>query len=178
MEREILYGTVAAVIFQNPENGYTVLRLKSQDDEQITVVGTIPMTAVGERLAVTGHWTAHASYGKQFEAELLERYMPESRNEILSYLSSRAVKGIGEKTAQRIVAAFGEKSLDVLEHNPELLAQVPGISRAKAAEMSESFKRQVGMRRLIEFMAAHHLPAALAVRLYRAYGEEEKAGCG
>lgn len=172
MEREILYGTVAAVIFQNPENGYTVLRLKSQDDEQITVVGTIPMTAVGERLAVTGHWTAHASYGKQFEAELLERYMPESRNEILSYLSSRAVKGIGEKTAQRIVAAFGEKSLDVLEHNPELLAQVPGISRAKAAEMSESFKRQVGMRRLIEFMAAHHLPAALAVRLYRAYGEE------
>lgn len=171
MEQEILYGAVSAVIFQNPENGYTVLRLKTQDGETVTVVGTIPMTAVGERLAVTGRWTAHASYGRQFEAEILERYMPESRDEILSYLSSRAVKGVGEKTAQRIVAAFGERSLDVMENDPDRLAQVPGISASKAREISENFKRQVGMRRLIEFLAAHHLPAALALRLYRAYGE-------
>ena len=80
MEQEILYGTVAAIIFQNQENGYTVLRLRSQDDEMITVVGTIPMTVVGERLAITGRWTSHASYGRQFEAELLERLMPESRD--------------------------------------------------------------------------------------------------
>ena len=66
MDHEILYGAVAAIIFQNPENGYTVLRFKTQDGEMVTVVGTIPMTAVGERLAVTGHWTAHASYGRQF----------------------------------------------------------------------------------------------------------------
>lgn len=132
MDHEILYGAVAAIIFQNPENGYTVLRFKTQDGEMVTVVGTIPMTAVGERLAVTGHWTAHASYGRQFEAEVLERYMPESRDEILAYLSSRVIKGIGEKTAQRIVAAFGSESLDVLEHDPERLATLPGISRSKA----------------------------------------------
>ncbi len=171
MEQEILCGTVAAVVFQNQENGYTVLRLKSQDGELVTVVGTIPMTVAGERLSITGHWTSHASYGRQFEAELLERLMPESTGEILAYLSSRAVKGIGEKTAQRIVTAFGEKSLDVIENEPEKLAQVPGISASKAREISESFRRQVGMRRLIEFLSAHRLPAELAMRLYRSYGE-------
>ena len=171
MEQEILYGAVKTVVFQNPENGYTVLRLLTQDGETVTVVGTIPMTAVGERLSITGHWTAHASYGKQFEAELLERFLPESRSEILAFLSSRAVKGVGEKTAQRIVAAFGEKSLEVLENEPELLAQVPGISLSKAREISDNFRRQVGMRRLMEFLAGYHLPAALALRLYRAYGE-------
>ncbi len=171
MEQELLYGTVVAVIFQNQENGYTVLRLRTQDDEQITVVGTIPMTVVGERLAVTGRWTAHPSYGRQFEADLLERLMPETGEEILAYLSSHAVRDIGEKTAQRIVSAFGSASLDVLENDPERLAQVPGISLSKAKKMSESFRRQVGMRRLMEFLSAHHLPAELAIRLYRAYGE-------
>lgn len=171
MEQEMLCGTVAAIVFQNQENGYTVLRLRSQDGELVTVVGSIPMTVVGERLSITGRWTNHASYGRQFEAELLERLMPETSEEILAYLSSRAVKGVGEKTAQRIVAAFGSHSLDVMENEPEKLAQLPGISQSKAREISESFRRQVGMRRLIEFLAAHHLPAELAMRLYRAYGE-------
>ena len=171
MEQEILYGTVKAVVFQNPENGYTVLRLRSQDEEDVTVVGTIPMTVIGERLAITGRWTSHASYGRQFEAELLERLMPETSEEILAYLSSRAVKGIGGRTAAKIVAAFGSSSLDILENEPEKLASISGISRAKALEMSESFKRQVGMRRLIEFLSAHRLPVGLAMRLYRAYGE-------
>ena len=171
MEQEMLYGTVTAVIFQNTENGYTVLRLRSQDGEMVTVVGTIPMTVIGERLAITGRWTAHASYGRQFEADLLERLMPESGEEILAYLSSRAVKGSGEKTAQKIVAAFGSHSLDILENEPEKLTAISGISRSKALEMSESFKRQVGMRRLIEFLTAHHLPVGLSMRLYRVYGE-------
>ena len=171
MEQELLYGTVAAIVFQNSENGYTVLRLRSQDGELVTVVGAMPMTIVGERLSITGHWITHTTYGRQFEAELLERLMPETTDEILAYLSSRAVKGIGEKTAQRIVAAFGEKSLDIIEHEPEKLTKISGISSSKAKQMSESFKQQVGMRRLIEFLTAHHLPAELAMRLYRAYGE-------
>jgi len=171
MEQEILCGTVAAIVFQNRENGYTVLRLRSQDGELVTVVGSIPMTVVGERLSITGRWISHATYGRQFEADLLERLMPESRDEILLYLSSRAVKGVGARTAARIVTAFGERSLEVLENEPETLAQVPGISLSKAKQISESFRQQVGMRRLIEFLSAHHLPAELAMRLYRAYGE-------
>lgn len=171
MEQELLYGTVAAIIYQNQENGYTVLRLKSQDGELVTVVGAIPMTLVGERLSITGRWVSHASYGRQFEAELLERLMPESRDEILAYLSSRVIKGVGARTAKRIVDAFGDRSLDVLENEPEKLAEVQGISISKAKEISESFRRQVGMRRLLEFLAAHHLPPELAMRLYRAFGE-------
>ena len=171
MEQEMLCGTVAAIVFQNQENGYTVLRLKSQDGDMVTVVGSVPMTVVGEKLSITGRWISHATYGRQFEADLLERMMPETQDEILSYLSSRAVKGIGEKTAVRIVTAFGDRSLEVIENEPETLAQVQGISLSKAREISENFRRQVGMRRLIEFLAAHHLPAELAMRLYRAYGE-------
>lgn len=171
MELELIYGTVAAVVFQNPENGYSVLRLKTQDQENVTVVGTIPMVAVGERLSITGKWGTHSSYGRQFEAEILERLMPESADEILSYLSSRIIKGIGEKTAARIVTAFGDRSLDVIENDPVALSQVQGLSLSKAKEISESFRRQVGMRRLLEFLAQYHLPSNLAMRLYRAYGE-------
>ena len=171
-ELELLQGTVAAVVFQNPENGYAVLRLNCEDGTAVTVVGIIPMAVVGERLLVTGKWGAHAAYGRQFEAEFLERLMPETRNAILSYLSSRAIKGVGMATAERIVNRFGENSLRVIESQPELLVQIPGISAQKAREIHRSFCSQVGIRRLIEFLSAHQLPAELAVRLYRAYGEQ------
>ena len=82
---EILEGTVCGVIFQNAENGYTVLRLRCGDGETVTVVGTIPMSVVGERLMITGRWSTHPSHGRQFEAEFLERLMPETEQEILTY---------------------------------------------------------------------------------------------
>ena len=110
-ELEILQGAVSAVIFQNYENGYAVLRLSVGGGQNVTVVGTIPMPAVGERLMVTGKWSSHASYGRQFEAEFLERLMPQSGTEILAYLSSRILKGIGPKTAGRIVERFGDQTL-------------------------------------------------------------------
>ena len=173
LEREeLLRGTVSAVVFQNSENGYTVLRLRCEDGEVVTVVGVIPMTAVGERLMITGRWGSHPSHGRQFEAEFLERMMPESESEILAYLSSRAIKGIGAVTAERIVNRFGRKSLDILENSPELLAEIPGISDKKAREIGALFRQQVGIRRLIEFLAAHDLPPELAMRLYRYYGAE------
>ena len=163
--------TVQSVLFQNPENGYSVLKLRTEDGELVTVVGTIPMTIVGERLVIAGRWGHHPSHGPQFEAEFLERLMPETKAEIFSFLSSRAVKGIGAKTAEKIVSRFGASSLDVLENEPERLTEIPGITEKKAREMSESFRRQSGIRRLIEFLTAHRLPPELAVRLYRVYGE-------
>ena len=167
----MIRGTVQSVIYQNPENGYAVLRLLTEAGEVITLVGTIPMTLAGERLIVTGRWGHHASYGRQFEAEFLERLMPETTDEIFSYLSSGAVKGIGEKTAAKILELFGAQALDVLENTPEELVKIAGISRRKALEIGESFRRQSGVRRLIEFLTLHHLPAELAVRLWRVYGE-------
>ena len=166
---ELLQGTVAAVVYQNPDNGYAVLRLNT-GGQTMTIVGTIPLPVPGERLMVTGRWINNANYGRQFEAEFLERLMPETTPEILSYLSSRTVRGIGPKLAARIVDRFGPESLSVMEREPERLAEIPGITLLKAQQIGRTFRQQTGMRRLIEFLSLHHLPAELAVRLYRLWG--------
>ena len=170
-EMEILQGTISAVVYQNYENGYSVLRLAVGGGQSVTVVGTIPLPAVGEQLMVTGKWSTHSSYGRQFEAEFLERLLPQSSGEILAYLSSRIIKGIGPKTAARIVERFGEETLLVMEREPQRLSEVPGISREKAIAIGEEFRLQVGMRQLMEFFASHQLPAELAVRTYKLYGD-------
>ena len=170
-EPEILQGTIGAVVFQNYDNGYAVLRLKCADGQTVTVVRTIPMPVCGERLLVTGRWTTHASFGRQFEGEFLERLMPQSSGEILQYLSGRIIKGIGPRTAARIVERFGEQTLLVMEREPERLSEVVGISAAKARAIGEEFRVRVGMRQLMEFFTAHQLPSELAVRVYKLYGE-------
>lgn len=170
-ELEILQGAVSAVVYQNYENGYAVLRLNVGGGQTVTVVGTIPLPAVGERLMVTGKWGNHASYGRQFEAEFLERLMPQTTMEILNYLSSRVIKGIGPRMAARIVERFGAETLTVMEREPERLAEVSGISREKARSIGEEFRLQVGMRQIMEFFALHQLPAELAVRTYKRYGD-------
>jgi len=171
LELEILQGTIAAVVFHNYDNGYAVLRLRCENAETVTVVGTIPLPAVGERLMVTGKWSSHPSYGRQFEAEFLERLMPQTTMEILQYLSSRAIKGVGPKIAARIVEHFGDQTLAIMEREPERLSEVSGISDAKAQAIGEEFRLQFGMRHLMEFFALHHLPAELAVKTYKLYGE-------
>ena len=170
-ELEILQGTIAAVVFQNYDNGYAVLRLNLGGGQTVTVVGTIPLPAVGERLMVTGKWSSHSSYGRQFEAEFLERLMPQTATDIITYLSSRVIKGIGPRIATRIVDKFGEQTLLIMEREPERLAEVSGISHKRAMEIGEEFRLQVGMRHLMEFFTLHHLPADLAVKTYKVYGE-------
>ena len=170
-ELEILQGTIAAVVYQNYDNGYSVLRLSLDNGQTATVVGTIPLPCMGERLMVTGKWATHSSYGKQFEAEFLERMMPQSASEILTYLSGRVIKGIGPRIAARIVQHFGDDTLRVMEREPERLAEISGISDKRAQEIGEEFRLQVGMRSLLEFFALHHLSAELAVKTYKLYGE-------
>ncbi len=170
-ELEIIQGTIATVVYQNYDNGYAVLRLSVGGGQTVTVVGTIPLPAVGERLMVTGKWSTHSSYGRQFEAEFLERLLPQTSNEILSYLSSRIIKGIGPKIAARIVHHFGDQTLVIMEQQPERLSEVFGISKDKARAIGEEFRQRVGMRQLMEFFTLHQLPAELAVRTYKLYGE-------
>ena len=170
-ELEILQGVISAVVYENYDNGYAVLRLNVGGGQAVTVVGTIPLPAVGERLMVTGRWSSHSSYGRQFEAEFLERLMPQTSMEILSYLSGRIIKGIGPRMAARIVQHFGDETLLVMEREPERLAEVSGISREKARAIGEEFRLRVGMRQLMEFFTMHHLPAELAVRTYKIYGD-------
>ncbi len=168
---EILRGAIAAVVYQNNENGYAVLRVESEDGKLVTVVGTVPMAAVGEQLVVAGRWCSHATYGAQFQAEFLERSMPENKHDIVAYLATGLLRGVGDRLAERIVKKFGEQTLSVIESEPERLAEVSGISPRKAEEIGKSFRRQVGLRRLIEFLAQYRLPPELAVKLYHTYGD-------
>ncbi len=170
-ELEILQGIIGAVVYQNYDNGYAVLRLNLPGGDTATVVGTIPLPSVGERLMVTGKWNSHANYGRQFEAEFLERLLPQTTQEILTFLSGRAIKGIGPVLARRIVDTFGDQTLLVMEREPERLSLVSGVSDAKALAIGEEFRLRVGMRHLMEFFTLHHLPAELAVKVYKLYGE-------
>jgi len=165
-------GTILNLIFQNEENGYTVLRLVTDDGEVVTVVGTIPCAAPGENLIVTGRWVSHPAHGDQVQAEQVERHMPTTEHEILSYLSSGIIKGIGPATADKLVQRFGTNTLRILEEEPELLTKIKGITEKKAREIGESYRYQTGMRRLLEFLALNDLPLTLALRLYRRYGVE------
>ncbi|MDD5932636.1 MAG: ATP-dependent RecD-like DNA helicase [Oscillospiraceae bacterium] len=164
-------GTVHSLIFQNAENGYTVLRLLTVEGEVVTVVGCIPCVAPGEHLTVSGVWEQHPQHGEQLRAVELERSLPEDEEEIMSYLSSGVCKGVGPATAARIVERFGAEALDVLEREPERLATVRGITAKKAQEMSESFRRHMGLRRLMAFLAQYQLPPILAMQLRSQYGD-------
>ncbi len=166
-----LSGRVISVIYANEENGYTVLRLDTLDGGVTTVVGTLPSACAGEELHAFGEWMTHPSHGRQFKAEYAERSLPRTTEAIYAYLAGRAVKGIGPATATLIVDRFGEQTLDVLENQPEKLTEIRGISQEKAQRISADFRRQAGLRRLMEFLCGHGLRPLLAVRLYRFYGE-------
>lgn len=169
--QEIIRGTVLAVLFQNQENGYTVIRFTTEEQITITVVGTIPLCTPGEKLVITGHWETHQTHGMQFHAEFLERVMPAGAQAIEQYLSSRVIKGIGPRTASRIVKLFGDETFEIMEQHPERLAEVPGISPQKARAIGVSFQKQFGMRKLLEFLLKGGLPGELAMPLYKAYGD-------
>ena len=170
-ELNLIEGTVEAVIYQNQENGYTVLKLDCGEQGGITVVGCMPGAAPGEGLSVRGSWMRHASYGEQFKAETVDRRMPAGEKAVFDYLASGAVRGIGAATAKRMVEEFGSETLNILEENPELLTKIHGVTRKRALAMGENFRSQMGMRRLLEFLAANGLPLQLAMPLYRRYGD-------
>ena len=171
-ERCTVEGTVEHLVFQNEENGYTVLTLLTDQGELVTVVGCVPCVAPGEGLAVTGTWVNHPTYGPQVTAELVERRMPEGEDEIVSYLASGIIKGVGPATAARLVERFGVDTLAVIESEPERLSTIKGITAKKAMEIAAAFRELTGLRRVMEFMARYDLPVALAMQLYHTYGGE------
>ncbi len=171
-ERVTVEGSVDAVIFQNEENGYTVLLLcVDGEDEPITVVGCIPCAAAGEGMTVTGVWVNHPVHGPQLSAESVERRLPQEEEDIVSYLSSGILKGIGPATAQRLVERFGTDTLRVLEEEPERLKTIKGITAKKAVELSEAFRALTGLRQVMEFLARYDLPVYLAMAVQRTYGD-------
>ena len=177
LENELteISGTVESVIYKNEENGYTVLRLNDQAGAMITVVGCFPYASPGESMIVTGSWMNHAVHGRQFKAEFAQRLLPTTANAIYDYLAGGSVRGVGPATASLIVNEFGEKTLEVMENSPQLLAKIRGISAAKAEQISKSFRRQAGVRRLMEFVCSFGLRPILAMRMYKFYGDDALA---
>ena len=171
-ERSTIEGTVENVVFQNEENGYTVLSLLTDQGEVVTVVGCIPFAAAGESMTVTGVWVNHPTYGVQMTAELVERRMPQDEEGIICYLASGVLKGVGPATATRLVDKFGADTLRIIEEEPEKLTTLKGITSKKAMEISAAFRSLTGLRRVMEFLSRYELPVTLAMGLLRAYGDE------
>lgn len=168
-----LTGTVEEIVFSNENNGYKILELKA-GEELITVVGTLPWVGCGEELRVIGTWIHHPSFGQQFKAEAFERSAPKTADAILRYLSSGAVKGIGPATATRLVEAFGEHTLEIMEQEPERLSTIKGLTRAKAEKIAQEFQRIYGIREIMLYLGGFGITPEEALRVWKQYGPSSK----
>lgn len=166
---EQLEGTIEDVVYHNEDNGFSVLEV-SVEDELVTVVGEIPGVAPGEEISAMGRYTVHPTYGMQFKAQAITRTLPGTANAIFKYLAGGAIKGIGPALAKRIVNQFGDKSLEVIEKDPNVLAQIKGISQNKAQEIGDEFSRLFGIRSTMLFFTSRGIQPADAIRIWRAFG--------
>lgn len=164
-----LSGSIEHVIYSNEENGYAICDLGTDTDELVTITGTMPYIGEGDTVTVTGRWVHNPKYGRQFKVEQCEKELPADRASILRYLASGSIKGIGPKTAQRIVDTFGEETFDIIENHPDWLSDIPGISRKKALAISEDFKNKSGIRSAMLFFR-EFFGAAMTVRIYKKWG--------
>lgn len=166
---EFLFGIVEEIVFQNVENGFTVLAV-SVDGELVSAVGTLPELSPGEELSLRGRWDEHNLFGRQFKIEEFERRMPETTAGLLKYLSSGAIKGIGPKTAVRIIERFGDNTFHVLEQEPERLAVITGISREKAVQISNEYNKQAAIRNVMISLERYGIRPMECIAVFKRYG--------
>ncbi|BAK46190.1 MAG: ATP-dependent RecD-like DNA helicase [Lachnospiraceae bacterium] len=168
---EEIRGYVDHIIFRNQENGYTVLNLISDGEEQ-TCVGTFPSVDEGMSMVARGEYTTHPSYGQQFRIREYEETMLQDAVSAERYLSSGAIRGIGAALAARIVKRFGEDTFRIIEEEPERLAEIKGISERKAREIAEQVSRKREMRSAMMYLQKYGIAMNLAVKIYQTYGAE------
>ena len=166
---ETISGVIENVVFRNEDNGYCVIEIVDSDNNLITAVGTMPMAFEGECVELSGTWTFHKEFGRQFAFDAYEKNLPSEVDGILQYLSSKTVKGIGPVTALKIVNRFGVDTFDVIENHPEWLADIPGITMKKAAAISESFREQSGIRNVMMF-CKDYLDKGEITKVYKRFG--------
>ena len=167
-----LTGAVEELQYHNEKNQYTVLQLATPQGDLVTVVGAFPFVSEGEELRVYGTWGEHPTYGEQFMAQAFDRARPATTAAMLKYLSSGAVKGVGPAMARRIIQTFGAKSLEVMEQEPERLAQVKGITLEKAREIGAELNRVYGIRELMTFLGGYGVSPESAVLVWKQYGNQ------
>lgn len=167
-EQIVLEATIEDIIFQNQENGYTVCTI-DYEGEEISCVGEMSGIYAGEEVKIVGSWSMHPIYGKQIRVEMLERSMPKTVQGMEKYLASGVIKGIGAKTAKKIVKHFGIDTFKIIEEEPLLLAQVSGISKKKAQEIGEVFHEQYELRRAMLFLQEYGITPTYAIKIYKQY---------
>lgn len=168
-----LEGTVERVTYFNAENGYSVVRLRPvRGDDLVTLVGNMPEVTPGETLRLRGDWVAHREYGRQFKVEHCEQVLPATVEGIRRYLGSGLIKGIGPRTADRIVATFGRDTLDVIESEPHRLREVPDIGPKRYRLICDAWETQKHIKEVMVFLQSHGVTAGLAVKIYKQYGDE------
>jgi exodeoxyribonuclease V alpha subunit len=181
-----LSGSVERITFYNPENGYTVLRLRPEVrgrqhlpglsfDGLVTVVGNLPELTPGEHLRIQGVWDNHPKHGKQFKAEICEQVLPSTVAGMESYLGSGMVKGIGPKLAERIVDHFQETTFEIIENKPERLLEVPGIGQDRTGKIMAAWQEQKQVKEIMLFLHSHGVSTNLAVKIYKTYGDSALA---
>lgn len=166
---EKVTGVVENVVYRNDNNDYTVFEIIDDQNRLVTAVGTIPMISEGENVILEGQWAYHKEFGKQFSFVSYEKSLPKEIDGIIQYLSSKAIKGVGPITAVKIVNRFGMDTFDVIENHPEWLTDVSGITRKKAAAISESFRAQSELRGVMMFFK-DYMGTGEITRVYKQLG--------
>ncbi|MCE5336311.1 MAG: ATP-dependent RecD-like DNA helicase [Desulfobacteraceae bacterium] len=168
-----LQGVVERITFTSEENGYSVIKLKVPGERDlVTAVGNFASVTPGETLLMEGQWGMHAHFGRQFQVQRYESSAPSTVVGITKYLGSGLIRGIGPKMAERIVARFGEATLDVIEREPGRLREVDGIGKHRISGIKKAWEEQREIRSLMVFLRANGASAALAVRIFKQYGQE------
>jgi exodeoxyribonuclease V alpha subunit len=167
---DTLAGFVGHIVYQNPENGYTVLDFICGEDE-ITCVGYFHGVGEGESLSMTGEYATHPSYGRQFKMDSFQARPPEDIVSMERYLGSGAIKGVGAALAARIIRKFGENTFRIIEEEPKRLAEVKGISERKAKEIADQVVGKQEMRQAMIFLQQYGISQSLGAKIYKAYGQ-------
>jgi exodeoxyribonuclease V alpha subunit len=168
---EKIVGIVEEIIYQNEQNGYTIIVVSTQEGE-LTCVGTMFKLSIGEEITVEGDYTTHPIYGKQFNAEAFSTSVPKDKHAFEKYLGSGAIKGIGPVLAGKIVESFGDDTFRIIEEEPERLEEVKGISMQKAQQIAEIFYEQRSMRQAILFLQEYQISLTYGLKIYDFYKEK------
>ena len=166
-----IQGVLSEFIFKNDSNGYTVAIVETEDEE-ITVVGYMPIANQGETIAFMGNWIVHPAYGRQLEILSYKQVTPNTLEGIENYLASGIIKGIGPKIAKKMVDKFGKDTLDVIQYNSNLLTQVEGIGEAKAQIIVQAFEEQREIREIMLFLQQYGVSTNYALKIYKKYGQQ------
>ena len=164
-----LVGEVGDIIYYNETNSYMIAEFDTEE-EQTTIVGYLPFVASADNLKVIGNFVEHKKYGRQFKVETFEKLMPQTVGALEKYLANGNIKGVGEALAKRIVSRFGEDTIQVIKTEPQRLAEVKGISKAKAIDIAESFLENWEVWQIVGFLERFGIGAEFAKKVYELLG--------